>query len=125
MQNTFSFTADFLRVFRACGADDFCIFVDAPVHTSYAPSPLDVLETVVDYACKGRLNRKFANGVDDGGKDHAGCKVCGWEDADGDFVAGRLEGALYSERALNCEDVGECGKGFTVEYVVYVTEAAV
>ena len=101
------------------------MFIYAPVHTPDAPSPLDVPEAVVDYTCEGHRDGKFADGVDDGGEDHASCEVCGREDTDGDFIAGGLEGALDCELSLDGDGVGEGGEGIAVKEIVDVAEAAV
>lgn len=63
--------------------------------------------------------------MDNGGEDHASCEVCGREDADGDFIASGLEGALDYELSLDGDVVGEGGEGIAVKEIVDVAEAAV
>lgn len=63
--------------------------------------------------------------MNSGGKSDAGVEICRGEDAIGDFVATRLEGALDGESAADRDGIGHTRESFGVEDVFDVTEVAV
>ena len=56
--------AHFVSMLGASRADDLAVFFYLPIHPSDPPSPLDILQRIVEETSHAHLNGEFANWMD-------------------------------------------------------------